>query len=60
MSNFIKSSVNPETSIVEDAEFLDDYFGRHEYGVRFPSTGKVFREEEVEVPTDTEKSPPQE
>ena len=35
MSNFIAKAIHPRTGIVEVAEFLDDYFGKHHYGVRF-------------------------
>lgn len=34
----------------EIARWLDDHFGRHSYGVRFPSDGKVFRASDVKVP----------
>lgn len=46
MSSYIDKAVHPETGIEEDASYLDDYFGKHEYGVRF-SDGKVFRIHEV-------------
>jgi hypothetical protein len=41
MSNFIRRTKNPDTGQFEDAEWLDDYFGRHRYGVRFPGGGVV-------------------
>jgi hypothetical protein len=34
---------NPVTGEYEEAFWIDDYFGRHRYGVRFPS-GVVYRE----------------
>jgi len=46
MSSFIKKIMNPYTGIEEKAEFLDDYFGRHCYGVRF-SNGMIYRESEI-------------
>lgn len=46
MSNFIKSTRRPDTGAYELAEWIDDYFGRHLYGVRFKD-GKVFKEEEI-------------
>lgn len=46
MSNFMRKTKHPETDKIEDAEWLDNYFGGHLYGVRF-SDGKVFREEEI-------------
>lgn len=42
MSSFICRAKNPETGEFEDAEWLDNYFGRHRYGVRFPSSGRVY------------------
>jgi hypothetical protein len=47
MSNFEWRAVHPKTGKVENCEFLDDFFGRHLYGVRF-SDGDVFCEDEVE------------
>lgn len=41
MSNYSKPALHPETDKWYVAEFLDDYFGRREYGVRFPDD-KVF------------------
>lgn len=35
-----------DSNDVEHAEWIDDYFGSHIYGVRFPSDGKVFREDD--------------
>lgn len=49
MSNYIATAINPVTGVIEQAEFLDDYFGWHRYGVRF-SDGKVYPIEEVKVP----------
>ncbi len=46
MSNFFHTARNPKTGKTEMAEFLDDYYGRHIYGVRFPD-GKVYREDEL-------------
>jgi len=36
MSHFHRRVRHPETGEFEDAVWLDDYFGRHRYGVRFP------------------------
>ena len=35
MSNFRSKAFNPASKRVEDAEFCDDYYGRHRYGIRF-------------------------
>jgi len=45
MSNYRGLAVNPETMIEQEADFLDDYFGRHRYGVRFGE--KVYPLDEV-------------
>lgn len=52
MSSFIRAAYNPRTERVEPAIYWDDYFGRHEYGVNFGEEEKVYRPEEVEIPTD--------
>ena len=52
MSSYEQNTINPDTGKIESAVWLDDYFGRHRYGVRFPS-GKVFRGEECRVPEQT-------
>lgn len=54
MSSYIKQTVNPDTHEMEDAEWLDDYFGQHNYGVRFPSTGIVYRADEYRWHEDLE------
>ena len=54
MSSYLKSTQHPETGKVEHAEWLDDYFGQHNYGVRFPSDGKVFRADEYDWQEDYE------
>lgn len=43
MSNYFQLTQHPDTGKMENAEWLDDYFGKHKYGVRFPD-GKVFDE----------------
>lgn len=48
MSSYQRKTQHPETLHFERAEWLDDYFGQHNYGVRFPSDGKVFRADEFE------------
>lgn len=41
MSNFTRKTYNPQTGAYEDADWIDNYFGPHEYGVRF-ADGKVY------------------
>lgn len=48
MSSYKRLTQHPETHEAEHAEWLDDYFGNHNYGVRFPSDGQVFRADEYE------------
>lgn len=54
MSNYQGLACNPSSRMVEKAMFLDDYFGRHEYGVRFKD-GKVHPI--IDVVTLTEHGP---
>ena len=35
MSSYSRQTKHPKTGKWEKAEWLDDYFGRHHYGVRF-------------------------
>lgn len=51
MSNFYGSAINPKTGEVELAEFMDNYYGRHRYGIKF-SDGSVYPETEVKRPRD--------
>jgi len=46
MSNFQEETRHPETGVLYIATHIDDYFGRHQYGVQFPD-GKVFRRYEI-------------
>lgn len=48
MSSYQRKTQHPLDLHFENAEWLDDYFGQHNYGVRFPSDGKVFRADEFE------------
>jgi hypothetical protein len=43
MSSFYRRTKNPATGAFEDAMWLDNYFGRHRYGVQFPD-GRVYRQ----------------
>lgn len=49
MSNFYDYSENPATGNIEKAYWMDGYFGRHEYGVKFPD-GRIFRGHEIKQP----------
>lgn len=51
MSNYHAKTVHPMTGEVKDAFWMDDYFGRHRYGVRFEGEDTVFHESAI-TPTD--------
>ena len=49
MSSYNGLAVNPETGLTEPAEFRDDYYGPHRYGVYFETTAKTFPIDGVKV-----------
>jgi hypothetical protein len=49
MSNYYSKAINPETGKLEEAVFLDDYFGKHEYGVKF-SNGNLYKIKDIKIP----------
>jgi len=49
MSDFIRDTYNPRNGNLEPAHWMDDYYGKHRYGVKFPD-GSVYPEARVEVP----------
>ena len=51
MSNYYADAKNPLTGKIERALFIDDYFGKHRYGVQFENlAGWVYRLNEIEIP----------
>lgn len=48
MSNYYAKAKRPNSDEIEKVEMLDDYYGRHRYGVRFPD-GQVYPEEKCIV-----------
>lgn len=50
MSTYIKTTKNPNTGEWEQAEWRDDYFGKHHYGVIFPN-GDIFDPEIYKLET---------
>lgn len=46
MSNFIAKAINPSNGEIQRAEYLDNYFGQHNYGVRFPD-GDIWPEHKI-------------
>jgi hypothetical protein len=54
MSNYTSKAKNPLTDEIEDADFLDDYYGNHKYGVRFKG-GEVYPLEKIFPPEEPVK-----
>lgn len=44
MTNFLRRTKHPKTGQMEEAEWIDDYYGRHVYGVRFPGSDVVYHQ----------------
>lgn len=51
MSTYFQETKHPETGKWERATWHDDHFGKHLYGVQFPSDGKIFDPRDVELET---------
>lgn len=47
MSSYYDDAFHPEEGIVRRAFWIDDFFGPHQYGIRFDDNGPVFRPSEV-------------
>jgi len=54
MSNYVRAAYHPPTNTVRAAHWMDDYFGKHQYGVRFDDTedNTVYRPDDVHIPVD--------
>ncbi len=52
MSDLFKSAWNPREKVVRAAIWMDDYFGRHQYGVAFDGDSRIYKPEDVEIPID--------
>lgn len=50
MSCYYATAINPRTGKEERAFFIDDYFGRHKYGVKFDGEDEVHREKDIRFP----------
>lgn len=48
MSSFIRATKNPKSGEFEDAMWIDDLFGRHRYGVIFPSDSRAAELDKME------------
>lgn len=49
MSDYIARAKNPKTGRFKKAHFIDNYFGRHKYGVQFYEKGKVYPIDEIDI-----------
>ena len=45
MSNYTRAAYHPKEKVVRAANWLDDHFGKHEYGVSFPGALPKFASE---------------
>jgi hypothetical protein len=45
MSNYYAKAYNPKTQIIEEAEWLDNHFGPHLYGIKF-GDGNIWPQDE--------------
>lgn len=52
MSNYSSPAYNPKENVIRDALWLDDHFGRHNYGVMFAGDPAVYTPEQVRIPAD--------
>jgi len=53
MSNFTKAAYHPTEKVVRAAHYVDDHFGKHQYGVMFDGDhSRVYKPDEVEIPVD--------
>jgi hypothetical protein len=52
MSNYSRSAWNPKERVVRAAMWMDDYFGKHQYGVAFEGDPAVYTPADVEIPLD--------
>ncbi len=58
MSSYKDLAYDPASRTVREAWFIDDYFGKHRYGVRFDDDGEVYRPEQVAIPPHLAAPPP--
>jgi hypothetical protein len=54
MSTYQDVARHPRTNQIERVWMLDDYFGQHQYGVKFETDTKVFQAHEVRLVPATE------
>lgn len=52
MSSYFAPAFHPDERVVRNAFWVDDHFGRYEYGIKFDKDGPVFRTSQVVIPND--------
>lgn len=40
MSTFVDKAINPKTKQIQEAWFIDDFYGQHQYAVAFRKDGE--------------------
>ena len=59
MSTYITRVKNPDTGQFTDALMIDDYFGRHRYGLQFAKTNTVLDVDNLKYELEFDEEPPQ-
>ena len=52
MSDYYQAAYHPGERVIRAARWIDNYFGHHQYGVKFEDDTKVYHPKEVEIPLD--------
>ena len=49
MSTYVSKAINPRNLKIQEAWFIDDFYGQHQYGVAFRKDGRdaVFNSNEI-------------
>lgn len=58
MSTYITRVKNPETGEFTDALMIDDYYGRHHYGLQFAKTAQVLDVENLDFELEFDEEAP--
>ena len=58
MSSYYEETIHPKTRKLQRAFWIDDYFGRHQYGVRFDGEETVYRLRDLPRFSDMSKTQP--
>ena len=52
MSDYYQAAYHPGERVIRAARWIDNYFGHHQYGVKFEDDTKVYHPKEIEIPLD--------